>query len=160
MDWPDVPTCHGAGKMPATGAAFSWRERDGRRHCSYCGSLHPEDLLAALDAGGTLGGSDWKYGWPHKFYVRIPNGRAGQPREAGRATGPGHPPEGTPIVITDSGYDHAKWYNEHLTDAGYSPDAFARLLAALQEHAHIAWGIDPEKGLYFQAPYHGYQKMG
>lgn len=40
--------------------------------------MHPQDLLTALKAGATLGGSDWKYGWPHKFYVsNIPNPHQG-----------------------------------------------------------------------------------
>lgn len=64
---------------------MEWREpepsprKDGSagrpfRTCSYCGCMHPADLLAAIKAGATLGGSDWKYGWPHKFYVySIPN---------------------------------------------------------------------------------------
>lgn len=39
------------------------------RTCSYCGSMHPEDLLEALKAGAELHMADMKYGWPHKFYV-------------------------------------------------------------------------------------------
>ena len=48
------------------------------RHCMYCGSMHPEDLANALRAGATLSWADFKYGWPHKVYVRgIPNPHAG-----------------------------------------------------------------------------------
>lgn len=53
-------------------APQTWREPShGRsyRTCSYCGCIHPEDLIAYVKGGGTLGGSDWKYGWPHKFYL-------------------------------------------------------------------------------------------
>lgn len=40
--------------------------------------MHPADLLAAIQAGARMHGSDWKYGWPHKFYVKdIPNPQAG-----------------------------------------------------------------------------------
>ena len=49
----------------------AWEKRDsGYRHCSYCGSIHPEDLLILLENGARLQGADWKYGYPHKFYVQ------------------------------------------------------------------------------------------
>jgi hypothetical protein len=80
--WSARPTCHGGNT--------TWRPKGEKLHpshdvpmafrtCSYCGSIHPEDLLQALKAGATLGGADWKYGWPHKFYVeKIPNPNEGQ----------------------------------------------------------------------------------
>ncbi len=38
--------------------------------CSYCGSMSVVDAIAALARPGTrYSGSDWKYGWPHKFYI-------------------------------------------------------------------------------------------
>lgn len=56
------------------------------RRCSYCGSIHPADLAADADsikpiailtehAGREIyvDWSDRKYGWPHKFYVHVPN---------------------------------------------------------------------------------------
>lgn len=46
-----------------------WKKRgDDRRHCEYCGSLHPEDVAAGIRAGATGEWADWKYGWPHKVY--------------------------------------------------------------------------------------------
>jgi hypothetical protein len=42
-------------------------------HCSYCGSIDFDDVKRVIAEGGKLGGSDWKYGYPHKFYV-YPNG--------------------------------------------------------------------------------------
>lgn len=46
--------------------------------CSYCGSMHPADLAAAIRAGATGSFADWKYGWPHKAYFDgIPNPHAG-----------------------------------------------------------------------------------
>lgn len=39
------------------------------RTCSYCGSIHPQDLLEMLQAGDTLELADLKHGWPHKFYT-------------------------------------------------------------------------------------------
>lgn len=42
--------------------------------CSYCGSITPQLAMALLkDPGTGFSGSDWKYGWPHKFYLTVPN---------------------------------------------------------------------------------------
>jgi hypothetical protein len=51
------------------GNSWDWRKPrrgDGFRTCSYCGSIHPEDLAAP---GWHASWADQKYGWPHKFYV-------------------------------------------------------------------------------------------
>ena len=73
MSYPERPTCHD-GEQRFTGGQIIWRDSDGYapfRTCSYCGSVHPEDLMAlVLGNKATLGGSDWKYGWPHKFYLK------------------------------------------------------------------------------------------
>lgn len=46
--------------------------------CSWCGSMHPTDLAAALTAGAKGHWADFKYGWPHKFYIDdVPNPHAG-----------------------------------------------------------------------------------
>lgn len=91
IQWPERPTCHGGDFQAQRFGETSWRPKGEKLHpsndapmafrtCSYCGSIHPEDLLEALKAGATLGGADWKYGWPHKFYVeKIPNPNVGQP---------------------------------------------------------------------------------
>lgn len=55
---------------------MSWRSgRDGEhfRRCPHCGSLHPEDMAEAVRAGSKLELADMKYGWPHKFYLDVPN---------------------------------------------------------------------------------------
>lgn len=75
MKFPEVPTVHGSDPTP-TGKPSEWRaSRDGEpfRTCFWCGCIHPEDLLTAIKAGAVVGGSDWKYGWPHKFYVDVVN---------------------------------------------------------------------------------------
>ena len=42
--------------------------------CPYCGSISLEKLIKLLQTPGTrFSGSDWKYGWPHKFYVDAVN---------------------------------------------------------------------------------------
>lgn len=53
---------------------WSWSEpRHGEhfRRCSWCGSIHPEDLAA--EPSWEPQWADQKYGWPHKFYVPVPN---------------------------------------------------------------------------------------
>lgn len=58
----------------------SWgvEEPSGYHRCSYCGSI---PIYEAIDVLGTTGarfsGSDWKYGWPHKFYLDAPNTAGG-----------------------------------------------------------------------------------
>lgn len=48
------------------------------RNCGYCGSMHPSDVVAAIQAGARGEWSDMKYGWPHKAYFdNIPNPHAG-----------------------------------------------------------------------------------
>lgn len=48
-----------------------WETRDdGEEHCSYCGSIRSQKVMELLRTPGTsFSGSDWKYGWPHKFYL-------------------------------------------------------------------------------------------
>lgn len=41
------------------------------RRCDLCGSVHPDDLVA--EQGWRAEWADMKYGWPHKFYVELPN---------------------------------------------------------------------------------------
>lgn len=54
--------------------AWSWRKPSRGEHfrrCSFCGSIHPDDLLA--EKGWRADWADLKYGFPHKFYVAIAN---------------------------------------------------------------------------------------
>lgn len=81
--------CHDNRHQRINQNSLKWRDvepsprKDGSegrpfRTCSYCGSIHPQDLLDAIKAGAVLGGADWKYGWPHKFYIsNIPNPHQG-----------------------------------------------------------------------------------
>lgn len=48
-------------------------QRDPYPHCSYCGSITVADALRFFRTQGTKwSASDWKYGWPHKFYLDVP----------------------------------------------------------------------------------------
>jgi hypothetical protein len=63
-----------AGDPPFRYGPWSWSEpRDGEhfRRCSFCGSVSPDDLAA--EPAWRAEWADRKYGWPHKFYVDVPN---------------------------------------------------------------------------------------
>lgn len=109
------------------------------RGCSWCGSMHPSDLAAAIQAGAGGHWADFKYGWPHKWYVeRVPNPHAGLLEVRGWSNSPTeafkrevreprfdqrtgervadyvtYTEEPTPAGPTT----HGKFYTEHLQDA-------------------------------------------
>jgi hypothetical protein len=192
IEWPERPTCHDDDWSAQRFAPQTWRPAGVRLHpendhvpafrtCSYCGSIHPEDLLNALRAGAKAGGSDWKYGWPHKFYIEgIPNSQAGNLVTRMSGSGPlpmterdraeweshGKRP-GCKVEITEDGdrwrarvlepdgaTTHGKWYNVHLKDL--SQAAFDELAPLLERHTGIKFERD-EKGIKYSAPRHGYQ---
>jgi hypothetical protein len=173
MNWPEKPTCH-------AGHEAEWRKRDGVlstsfrhivswlqkdpqpysypfRTCSYCGSIHPEDLFGFLQQGAELFGADWKYGWPHKFYVeRIPNPLAGKTVQIGARSYPGST-KTEAIMGKAPPFTPAKWYNRHLLDQGYSEDALAALLSALGKSG-ITFAVNENGRISYRAPYAGYQR--
>ena|SRR2546423_15696004 len=53
---------------------IKWRGDRKPVECSYCGSLYFDEVKRIVEEGGKLGGSDYKYGWPHKFYVYTKDG--------------------------------------------------------------------------------------
>lgn len=95
------------------------------RSCAYCGSMHPEDVADAIQAGARGSFADRKYGWPHKAYFEnIPNPHAGllesrtsanfKARDDYVQVGEGRWREpGVPASKTTSG----KFYIVHLQDA-------------------------------------------
>ena len=156
MIFPERPTCHD--RKPRYGnLAIEWRD-DGT--CSYCGSLSPEKLLGYLSSETTrLSGSDWKYGWPHKFYITAVNPDADKLVQVGtESVWHGEEHIVTPIIGHRETLN-LKWYNEHLGDDGYDDEAMRKLLFALTTHSGIEW-IRDEKGIRYKAPYHGYQRTG
>ena len=81
---------------------WSWRDPARGEHfrrCSYCGSIHPDDLAA--ESGVPANWADMKWGWPHKIYAHIPN------REPGRlfvvSTANHSPRDGEWITVADAG---------------------------------------------------------
>ncbi len=77
--------------MPGLNACNqAWEESNilGIKTCCHCGSIDAGSALVALVTNDTqYSGSDWKYGYPHKFYFVIP------------------------------GFGQAKFYSKHLRDA-------------------------------------------
>jgi hypothetical protein len=69
--------------------------------CGYCGSMHPQELAAAIRLGATVNWADAKYGWPHKVYVKAPNRYVGHGEIRGGVTYCGRPPQ--------SEIDAGKW---------------------------------------------------
>lgn len=138
--------------------------RDNYRRCWYCGSLHPEDLLKVLKEGARINMADWKYGYPHKFYIEgVPNLLAGQTVRIGSRSGPLHSYDGTLNVenpteeeIKTGRYDrptmgaappHAviKFYTEHLIDAG---DAFTELTKIIYDQTKVFFSLDDDRIMY------------
>ena len=126
--------------FPAPRWETTWADkepaRDSLMRCTHCGSVHPRDLLKAIEGGAVLRVADMKYGWPHKFYVSgVPNELAGQRAVTGSVSGPTTDRSGklcredlTPDEIAKGHYSrytygtappHAvvKFYSEHLADA-------------------------------------------
>lgn len=104
------------------------------RSCSFCGSMHPTDLVSALQAGATAGWADQKYGWPHKLYVdKIPNPHVGLLESRSACSQPQEPTEDERKRYQHWRQDGAIWrgwseepagpltngkfYTEHLQDA-------------------------------------------
>lgn len=101
---------------------YAWEERDGSGHrwCRWCGSMHPDDLLTALRAGGVhLDRADMKYGYPHKIYAQSP--------ELG----------------------HAKFYTEHLADCA-NPADFEALADYLRSLAGIDFVRKDDGQIYWR----------
>lgn len=109
------------------------------RSCSYCGSMHPADVAAAIRAGARGSWADRKYGWPHKAYFdAVPNPHAGQLETQSSAT---FKSDRFPHEVREPRYDertgervadyvrytdapkpaaattHGKFYTVHLQDA-------------------------------------------
>lgn len=128
------------------------------RRCSYCGSIHPEDLIRLLGEGAELHGADWKYGWPHKFYVEgIPNKTTEVVAKVGSTT---KVIDGVATTVNTLGPPprecFVKWYNEHIQDEGFDDEARSALFSVL-ESSGITFQMSGGK-LSYSAPRAGFQK--
>jgi hypothetical protein len=203
--WPARPTCHDSDyrvQAPFRFGAPEWRpavDSDARaapgresyrpfRVCSFCGSMHPEDLVAALKAGARLSGSDWKNGWPHKFYVHdIPHSHPDREVYKGGRSGPKYrcvtcgfepdpvtfPPKLCEHVRSSRDYEVIGHYSHNdfgpvglvlqgkwYNDhlADLSMEAFAELAHLLKERAGIEWSRGADGRIGYRAPCAGYQR--
>jgi len=149
---------------------WSWRAPSRGEHyhtCSYCGSIHPEDLAAEPDWQAEW--ADPKYGWPHKFYVCLPNRQPEQRFITGATTGTPTGLAGTAWIRADEIPDdvntdgwrdvqatyewvsigtrpthHAKFYTRHLADPALNSRARERIqtvsgLAFRFDDGRVAW---------------------
>jgi hypothetical protein len=189
---PDKIQCHGemadcfnyqiAWRDPSMSEPYSYPFRT----CSYCGSIHPGDLLKYLGEGAHLEGSDWKYGWPHKFYVRgIPNPLAGKQVAVGSESYPiyacsmcGEEKSGKDSRPSEpcGCCDAARWIVKRREDkkimgdapketfakfynihlADLDPDSVQILSQEMSRSSGIEFFMAGEK-LRYRAPRHGYQ---
>lgn len=91
-----------------------WRDDDGT--CSYCGSISPEQLFAAIAAGAELGPTDKNY----KVYVRL--GERAQShiatlREGAQAARVEYAKEcRDALAVLERMPVHPKFYFQHLSD--------------------------------------------
>lgn len=67
--------------MGARPGEDSWRERDGHKSCSYCGSITPDEVFAAIETGNQVTPTDKSY----KIYVDVVDPNEGKPRIVGSA---------------------------------------------------------------------------
>lgn len=138
-----------ASDSPFRYGPWNWREPSHEEHyrtCSFCGSVSPEDLAA--EPTWRADWADRKYGWPHKFYVDIPNrepdklfviGKTSRFKEEdrGRYVPVGELTEEQLEIVKRDGwsaepgcgvyfgkrpYHHAKFYTIHLSDAELSAE--------------------------------------
>ncbi len=151
IEQPKTNAHAGEGGPPFRTGGGKWRERkdDGRGQpipfptCSWCGSMTPQQFIACIEAGCACEVADWKYGWPHKVYVMVPNPNPDELRYCG-STSVGskicynkdgttyyektqeEPPEGYTYWDSQSGWSkkgtyrdsQLKFYTEHLEDLG------------------------------------------
>lgn len=130
------------------------------RTCSYCGCMHPEDFLTYLkqipdenqkDSPVKVSGSDWKYNYPHKFYITIPNPTPENVYKVGSEY-----KDGVETPCFDNVYTlHGKFYSKHLQDCK-DETFFDELCDLIENHLGIRFGFD-ETGFYYEAPEFGFQ---
>lgn len=125
---------------------------DGFEHCSYCGSITVADMLRLMQTPEThYSGSDWKYGWPHKFYIDAKI----EPRKRNTSAMYENGKETYGYSIVDK--EHLKFYSTHLLDA--TEEQIKEWNEKVMPKLGIEFKFDNEK-LMFGAPNSGYQTWG
>lgn len=162
MKWADAPTSHetqsvfGLPDQPVV-----WRPptdgigEDGYpqiypwRKCSYCGSIHPGDLVElaktiefcdAFEPYETKSAkpymelADMKYGFPHKVYVETMI--TFRPDEEFKH-GSRWSPAGVEPIMGKGFKPFIKFYTVHTNDQGIDDEAFAAIAKVMHDHAGI-----------------------
>lgn len=168
MRWPGAPTCHEGHPALRLAREMRWREPvvpEGERStpfrtCSFCGCIHPEDLVKVLGQipptrtvsvgmGNEIELSnvevaDWKYGYPHKIYVKsIPHEHEGRQIRVGTEA------DDSPIIRAE-GKAWAKFYTQHLLDDGFDDEALRALTDALLDWTGIRFTVDAGSKIHYQ----------
>lgn len=131
---------------------FKERE-DGILHCSYCGSLTIEDTLRFLQTPGTqYSGSDWKYGWPHKFYITYPSKPYIHKVSSTYVNG-----VETDVRFKEMNTRHGKFYSTHLADA--TQDQIRQWNKVALPLLGVAFDLHDDAGVCYYAP-RGFQTWG
>jgi len=171
MKWADKPTAHhthSVFKLPSEEVV--WRPptdeigQDGYprifpwRTCSYCGSIHPEDLVElaktipfcdTFESYEFKTGkphmelADMKYGFPHKIYVdtQITLKPDVEFKHGSRTE------NGVQIPLMGKGYKpFIKFYTVHTNDEGIDDEAFAAIAKVMHDHAGVILERD-DKGV-------------
>lgn len=134
-------------------------DMDGTRHdfdfesCTYCGSISIDAAIKAFQTPRTnWSGSDWKYGFPHKWYVDVqhdPIMRVLSSTMSGGVTTYGEKREVRSY--------HGKFYVTHLDAA--TPEQWIEWVRFVEPVIGIRFEMTDGK-LMYRAPYHGYQAYG
>jgi len=136
-----------ANEFPGPRQTVHFRE-DGR--CSYCGSLSVADAIKAIETRGTrYSGSDWKYGWPHKFYLDVPcepfeaqiGSRSYWDEEKGERV--------EEVFMGTRTCEYRKFYSTHLNNC--TDEEFQKFNELSKRFFGITWGFNEEKGLFYLA---------
>jgi len=112
------------------GTPWVWRDRTelwSEETCSFCGSIRPETFLEFLRAGYGASGTDWKPGWPHKFYVADESG------------------------------SWWKFYVEHMIDMDVPDEKIEGLTQEIAVTLQIKYEFDDLGRLSFKAPSQNYK---
>lgn len=125
-------------------------------------SLTTKEAIEWLKMPGTkFSGSDWKYGWPHKFYIERPNPDEDKLVQVGMES---RWEDGQRIerpVMGRVPHIYGKYYTQNLETA--SPEELEEFNQLSKKIFGIAWLRD-EKGIKYRAPnvknFYGWQRYG
>lgn len=71
MNYSDEINVHGVEQQLIKSEKPHWynEEETGCKRCSFCGSIHPKNLIELFEICDRAEFADRKYGYPHKIYI-------------------------------------------------------------------------------------------